>query len=97
MKRVNSRPPNTTGSAWQCVVAPGVGSSRAILVAEDHGQAFLAPDNGLLGPVLTDHAIEFRLGPLGRHGATVVDVDGGRTVLRIERRVRRNRRIGRQV
>jgi S-adenosylmethionine hydrolase len=34
------------------VVDPGVGSARPILCAEHEGHAFLAPDNGLLGPLL---------------------------------------------
>ena len=34
------------------VVDPGVGSERAILVAEAGGQAYLAPDNGLLAPLV---------------------------------------------
>jgi S-adenosylmethionine hydrolase len=41
------------GSVHVAVVDPGVGSERAILVAEEAGHAFLAPDNGLLGPVLS--------------------------------------------
>ena len=40
------------GTVHVAVVDPGVGSGRRILVAEAAGQAFLAPDNGLLGPVL---------------------------------------------
>lgn len=40
------------GSVHLAVVDPGVGSARRILVAEQEGHAFLAPDNGLLGPVL---------------------------------------------
>ena len=47
--------------AWRCfpagtihvaVVDPGVGTERALLLAEREGQLFLAPDNGLLTPVL---------------------------------------------
>jgi hypothetical protein len=49
------------GSVHVAVVDPGVGSARSILVAEDGGQAFLAPDNGLLGPVLSDRARVWRL------------------------------------
>lgn len=44
------------GTVHLAVVDPGVGSSRAILVAEDHGHVFVAPDNGLLGPVLSQEA-----------------------------------------
>ncbi len=45
------------GSVHVAVVDPGVGSGRAILVALDRGHAFIAPDNGLLGPVLTEDAV----------------------------------------
>ncbi len=38
------------------VVDPGVGSSRRILAAHDKGLFFLAPDNGLLSVVLSEHA-----------------------------------------
>ena len=34
------------------IVDPGVGTERQILVAEHDGHVFMAPDNGLLGPVL---------------------------------------------
>jgi hypothetical protein len=50
-----------TGSVHVAVVDPGVGSERSILVAEDRGHAFLAPDNGLLGPVLSGAARVFEL------------------------------------
>ncbi len=40
------------GTVHVAVVDPGVGSTRRILVAEDQGSAFLAPDNGLLDGVL---------------------------------------------
>lgn len=44
------------GTVHVAVVDPGVGSQRRILVALDRGQALLAPDNGLLGPVLSAQA-----------------------------------------
>lgn len=44
------------GTVHVAVVDPGVGSGRRILVARDRGHAFLAPDNGLLGPVLSKEA-----------------------------------------
>lgn len=44
------------GTVHMAVVDPGVGSSRRILVAEENGHAFLAPDNGLLSGVLSDAA-----------------------------------------
>lgn len=49
------------GTVHVVVVDPGVGSGRRLLVAEDRGLAFLAPDNGLLGPVLSSEARVFEL------------------------------------
>ncbi len=40
------------GTVHVAVVDPGVGTSRRILMVEALEQIFLAPDNGLLGPVL---------------------------------------------
>lgn len=54
------------GTVHVAVVDPGVGSGRRLLVAEDRGHAFLAPDNGLLGPVLSASARVFELDP-ARH------------------------------
>lgn len=45
-----------SGTVHVAVVDPGVGSDRPILVARERGHAFLAPDNGLLGPVLSEGA-----------------------------------------
>ena len=42
------------GMIFVCVVDPGVGSSRRILAVGWEGRFFLAPDNGLLHPVLSD-------------------------------------------
>ena len=39
------------GTVHLCVVDPGVGTARRILLAEQGGQRFLAPDNGLLTPI----------------------------------------------
>ncbi len=41
------------GSVHLAVVDPGVGTGRDIVVAELDGHVFLAPDNGLLTPMLT--------------------------------------------
>ena len=49
------------GSVHVCVVDPGVGSERRILVAREGTHAFVAPDNGLLGPVLSESARVFAL------------------------------------
>ena len=40
------------GTVHVAVVDPGVGTQRAILAARCDGHLFLAPDNGLLSPVL---------------------------------------------
>jgi len=40
------------GTVHVAVVDPGVGSAREIAAVEAEGHLFLAPDNGLLGPVL---------------------------------------------
>lgn len=40
------------GTVHVAVVDPGVGTARRILCARAEGHVFLAPDNGLLGPVL---------------------------------------------
>ena len=40
------------GTVHVAVVDPGVGTSRAIVVAEAGGHIFVAPDNGLLAPEL---------------------------------------------
>lgn len=53
------------GTVHVCVVDPGVGTARRILLVEHSGQLFLAPDNGLLTN-LTDRA-----------GTTVRAVDPG--------------------
>jgi S-adenosyl-L-methionine hydrolase (adenosine-forming) len=49
------------GTVHVAVVDPGVGSVRKLLVASDHGYVFLAPDNGLLGPILSPEARIFEL------------------------------------
>ena len=43
------------GSVHLAVVDPGVGTGRDIVAAELEGHAFLAPDNGLLTPMLAKH------------------------------------------
>lgn len=40
------------GTVHLCVVDPGVGSKRRALAVETQGHTFIAPDNGLLSPVL---------------------------------------------
>lgn len=40
------------GTVHVCVVDPGVGTARHILVVQAQGHIFLAPDNGLLTPII---------------------------------------------
>lgn len=40
------------GSIHLAIVDPGVGTERDILIVEHDGHTFMAPDNGLLGPLL---------------------------------------------
>jgi len=42
------------GTVHVAIVDPGVGTDRQILLAEVDGHVFLAPDNGLLAPLLVD-------------------------------------------
>ena len=42
------------GTVHVAIVDPGVGTEREILLAEKDGHIFMAPDNGLLAPVLAD-------------------------------------------
>jgi len=53
------------GTVFLCVVDPGVGSARGVLVVEAGGHAFLAPDNGLLAQVIeqADSAVVRQLAP----------------------------------
>jgi len=44
-----------TGTVHIAVVDPGVGTSRDIVAVTAQGHTFLAPDNGLLAPVVTRH------------------------------------------
>lgn len=49
------------GSVFVCVVDPGVGSARDILLAEFDGRLFLAPDNGLLSFLVDEPARWWRV------------------------------------
>lgn len=53
------------GTLHMAVVDPGVGTSREILVGLSGGQALLAPDNGLLGPLAARSRIDrlYRVDP----------------------------------
>lgn len=48
------------GTVHLCVVDPGVGTRRRILVAESAGHLFVAPDNGLLTPILAQERVSIR-------------------------------------
>ena len=43
-----------SGAVFLCVVDPGVGTDRRVLACEGDGRLFVAPDNGLLGPLAED-------------------------------------------
>jgi len=60
---MHSRAHFPAGTVFLCVVDPGVGSARALVLALDRGQAFLGPDNGLLAPALSDAAQVYDLDP----------------------------------
>lgn len=55
------------GSVHVSVVDPGVGTSRDIIAVVAHGHVFLAPDNGLLAPIVTRYpdATVVRVTPAG--------------------------------
>jgi S-adenosyl-L-methionine hydrolase (adenosine-forming) len=55
------------GTVHVAVVDPGVGTSREIIAVTAGGHIFLAPDNGLLAPVVTRHP-----------GASIVRLTAGR-------------------
>jgi hypothetical protein len=44
------------GTVHAAIVDPGVGTDRGIIAAQADGHRFIAPDNGLLTPVLSGHA-----------------------------------------
>ncbi len=60
------------GTVHVAVVDPGVGTSRDIIAVTAQGHVFLAPDNGLLAPVVGRHrdakAIRFNASQLTRLG-----------------------------
>ncbi|MFQ5548044.1 MAG: S-adenosyl-l-methionine hydroxide adenosyltransferase family protein [Woeseia sp.] len=51
------------GSVHVAIVDPGVGTEREIIIAEYDGHVFMAPDNGLLAPVLDKSAGIYQLVP----------------------------------
>src|SRR2546430_5199730 len=61
------------GTVHVAVVDPGVGTSRDIVAVTARGHLFLAPDNGLLAPIVTRHtdAAIVRLGDNWREQTVV--------------------------
>ena len=57
----SSREHFPTGSIFVCVVDPGVGSGRALILARQDGRYFLAPDNGLLSFLLDEDTSWWRI------------------------------------
>jgi len=49
------------GSIHVAIVDPGVGTEREIIIAEYDGHVFMAPDNGLLAPVLEKSDVVYQL------------------------------------
>ncbi len=49
------------GSVHVAIVDPGVGTEREIIIAEYDGHVFMAPDNGLLAPVLEKSDVVYEL------------------------------------
>lgn len=49
------------GSVHVAIVDPGVGTERQIIIAEYDGHVFMAPDNGLLAPVLEKSDVVYQL------------------------------------
>jgi S-adenosyl-L-methionine hydrolase (adenosine-forming) len=63
-----------TGTVHVAVVDPGVGTSREIVAVTARGHIFLAPDNGLLAPIVGRHPdaniVRFNATQLARFGVT---------------------------
>ena len=62
------------GTVHVAVVDPGVGTSRDIVAVSAHGHVFLAPDNGLLAPIVARNqdarVIRFNSSQLARFGVS---------------------------
>jgi S-adenosylmethionine hydrolase len=62
------------GTVHVAVVDPGVGTSRDIIAVSAHGHIFLAPDNGLLAPIVGRHpdatVVRFNASQLARLGVS---------------------------
>jgi S-adenosylmethionine hydrolase len=58
------------GTVHIAIVDPGVGTEREILLAARDGHVFIAPDNGLLAPILevAERVCRIDTGSLGRFG-----------------------------
>jgi S-adenosylmethionine hydrolase len=51
------------GSVHVAIVDPGVGTEREIIIAEYDGHVFMAPDNGLLAPILDKSDRVYQIDP----------------------------------
>ncbi len=71
----HARPWFPPGTVHVCVVDPGVGSSRRILVLHDGRDVFLAPDNGVLGPLLERLQQGQEAGQGGAGGVWELDIE----------------------
>ena len=49
------------GTVHMAIVDPGVGTEREMIVVQNDGHLFMAPDNGLLAPILEDDDQVFKL------------------------------------
>ena len=76
---LDSFPP---GTIFCCVIDPGVGTERAVLVAAVNSQIVVAPDNGLLSGVLDQHpeAGLYRATNAAYFRATISDTFHGRDI-----------------
>lgn len=61
------------GTIHMAIVDPGVGTEREILVVQHDGHVFIAPDNGLLAPLL-DHAKNPKIWQLDIEGLTSLNL-----------------------
>jgi S-adenosylmethionine hydrolase len=61
------------GTIHMAIVDPGVGTEREILIVEHDGHVFIAPDNGLLAPLL-DHAENPRVWQLDMNRLTSLNL-----------------------
>ncbi|MBI4436928.1 MAG: SAM-dependent chlorinase/fluorinase [Candidatus Omnitrophica bacterium] len=70
------------GTLHLAVVDPGVGTERALLIVRSSDYLFLAPDNGLLGPIVEElkKVSLYQISPIGA-GASVSHTFHGRDIV----------------